>query len=98
MGKWFALVNTHIHNMFLSCLVCKIIKIHVCVCKSVFGYLQSYLEPVYFYIYTVFALQAVYVLALFLISWMLSDSWLAGTLAGVWYILNRYGAYTHGHN
>ncbi|MCJ8747321.1 hypothetical protein PDJAM_G00152110 [Pangasius djambal] len=51
--------------------------------------IQSYLEPVYFYIYTVFALQAVYVLALFLTSWMLSDSWLAGTLAGVWYILNR---------
>ncbi|KAB5525937.1 hypothetical protein PHYPO_G00145940 [Pangasianodon hypophthalmus] len=51
--------------------------------------IQSYLEPVYFYIYTVFALQAVYVLALFLTTWMLSDSWLAGTLAGVWYILNR---------
>ncbi|XP_053472501.1 probable C-mannosyltransferase DPY19L3 isoform X3 [Ictalurus furcatus] len=51
--------------------------------------IQSYLEPVYFYIYTVFALQAVYVLALFLTSWMLSESWLAGTLAGVWYILNR---------
>uniref|UniRef100_W5U8L8 Putative C-mannosyltransferase DPY19L3 n=1 Tax=Ictalurus punctatus TaxID=7998 RepID=W5U8L8_ICTPU len=51
--------------------------------------IQSYLEPVYFYIYTVFALQAVYVLALFLTSWILSESWLAGTLAGVWYILNR---------
>ncbi|XP_072527775.1 protein C-mannosyl-transferase DPY19L3 isoform X2 [Salminus brasiliensis] len=51
--------------------------------------IQDYLEPVYFYIYTVFALQAVYVLALFLTSWMLSDSWLAGALTGVWYILNR---------
>ncbi|XP_066514207.1 protein C-mannosyl-transferase DPY19L3-like isoform X1 [Hoplias malabaricus] len=51
--------------------------------------IQDYLEPVYFYIYTVFALQAVYVLGLFLTSWMLSDSWLAGALTGVWYILNR---------
>ncbi|KAF7687993.1 hypothetical protein HF521_013999 [Silurus meridionalis] len=51
--------------------------------------IQSYLEPVYFYIYTVFALQAVYVLALFFTSWLLSGSWLAGTLAGVWYVLNR---------
>ncbi|XP_029000060.1 probable C-mannosyltransferase DPY19L3 isoform X2 [Betta splendens] len=50
---------------------------------------QSYLEPVYFYIYTVFSLQAVYVMALYLTAWLLSGSWLAGTLAGVWYILNR---------
>ncbi|XP_049458580.1 probable C-mannosyltransferase DPY19L3 isoform X2 [Epinephelus fuscoguttatus] len=51
--------------------------------------IQSYLEPVYFYIYTVFSLQAVYVIALYLIAWLLSGSWLAGTLTGVWYILNR---------
>ncbi|XP_062845805.1 probable C-mannosyltransferase DPY19L3 isoform X2 [Trichomycterus rosablanca] len=51
--------------------------------------IQSYLEPVYFYIYTVFALQAVYVLALFLTSWLLSDTWLAGALAAFWYIINR---------
>ncbi|XP_022521009.2 probable C-mannosyltransferase DPY19L3 isoform X2 [Astyanax mexicanus] len=51
--------------------------------------IQNYLEPVYFYIYTVFALQVVYVLGLFFTSWMLSDSWLAGALTGVWYILNR---------
>uniref|UniRef100_A0A8C6SQF7 Dpy-19 like C-mannosyltransferase 3 n=1 Tax=Neogobius melanostomus TaxID=47308 RepID=A0A8C6SQF7_9GOBI len=50
---------------------------------------QSYLEPVYFYIYTVFSLQAVYVIALYLTAWLLSGSWLAGALAGVWYILNR---------
>ncbi|XP_041829358.1 probable C-mannosyltransferase DPY19L3 [Melanotaenia boesemani] len=50
---------------------------------------QSYLEPVYFYIYTVFSLQAVYVIGLYLTAWLLSGSWLAGTLAGVWYILNR---------
>lgn len=51
--------------------------------------LQPYLEPVYFYIYTVFSLQAVYVIALYLTAWLLSGSWLAGALAGVWYILNR---------
>ncbi|XP_028435499.1 probable C-mannosyltransferase DPY19L3 isoform X3 [Perca flavescens] len=51
--------------------------------------IQLYLEPVYFYIYTVFSLQAVYVIALYLTAWLLSGSWLAGTLAGVWYILNR---------
>ncbi|XP_048118487.1 probable C-mannosyltransferase DPY19L3 isoform X1 [Alosa alosa] len=51
--------------------------------------IQTYLEPVYFYIYTVFSLQAVYVIALYITSWLLSGSWLAGVLAGVWYILNR---------
>ncbi|XP_070764412.1 protein C-mannosyl-transferase DPY19L3 [Enoplosus armatus] len=51
--------------------------------------IQSYLEPVYFYIYTVFSLQAVYVIALYLTAWLLSGSWQAGTLTGVWYILNR---------
>ncbi|XP_042340451.1 probable C-mannosyltransferase DPY19L3 isoform X4 [Plectropomus leopardus] len=51
--------------------------------------IQSYLEPVYFYIYTVFSLQAVYVIALYLTAWLLSGSWLAGGLTGVWYILNR---------
>ncbi|XP_013870632.1 probable C-mannosyltransferase DPY19L3 [Austrofundulus limnaeus] len=51
--------------------------------------IQLYLEPVYFYIYTVFSLQAVYVIALYLTAWLLSGSWLAGMLTGVWYILNR---------
>ncbi|KAM4602898.1 protein C-mannosyl-transferase DPY19L3 [Polymixia lowei] len=51
--------------------------------------IQAYLEPVYFYIYTVFSLQAVYVIALYLTAWLLSGSWLAGILTGVWYILNR---------
>uniref|UniRef100_UPI003AB023E5 protein C-mannosyl-transferase DPY19L3 n=1 Tax=Centroberyx gerrardi TaxID=166262 RepID=UPI003AB023E5 len=51
--------------------------------------IQAYLEPVYFYIYTVFSLQAVYVIALYLTAWLLSGSWLAGALTGIWYILNR---------
>ncbi|CAB1339586.1 unnamed protein product [Coregonus sp. 'balchen'] len=49
-----------------------------------FSHLKAYLEPVYFYIYTVFSLQAVYVIALFITSWLLSGSWLAGALTGVW--------------
>ena len=52
--------------------------------------LQGFLEPVYFYIYTVFSLQAVYVIALYLTSWLLSGCWLSGALTAVWYILNRY--------
>ncbi|XP_061101595.1 probable C-mannosyltransferase DPY19L3 [Conger conger] len=51
--------------------------------------IQEYLQPVYFYIYTVFALQAVYVIALYITSWVLSDSWLAGALTATWYIINR---------
>ncbi|XP_061561146.1 probable C-mannosyltransferase DPY19L3 [Phycodurus eques] len=51
--------------------------------------IQSYLEPMYFYIYSVFSLQAVYVMALYLTAWLLSGSWVAGALAAVWYILNR---------
>ncbi|XP_053732008.1 probable C-mannosyltransferase DPY19L3 isoform X2 [Synchiropus splendidus] len=51
--------------------------------------IQSYLEPIYFYIYTVFSLQAVYLIGLYLTAWLLSGSWLAGVLTGLWYILNR---------
>ncbi|KAJ3594242.1 hypothetical protein NHX12_006573, partial [Muraenolepis orangiensis] len=35
------------------------------------------------------AYTAVYVIALYLTAWLLSDTWLAGVLAAVWYILNR---------
>ncbi|XP_035869196.1 probable C-mannosyltransferase DPY19L3 isoform X2 [Phyllostomus discolor] len=50
---------------------------------------QKYLEPVYFYIYTLFGLQAVYVAALYVTSWLLSGTWLAGLLAACWYVTNR---------
>ncbi|XP_058011329.1 probable C-mannosyltransferase DPY19L3 isoform X2 [Ahaetulla prasina] len=52
-------------------------------------HLKRFLEPVYFYIYTLFSLQAVYVLALYVTSWLLSGTWLSGVLAAVWYIVNR---------
>lgn len=51
--------------------------------------IQKYLEPVYFYIYTLFGLQAVYVTALYVTSWLLSGTWLSGLLAALWYITNR---------
>lgn len=51
--------------------------------------IQKYLEPVYFYIYTLFGLQAVYVTALYMTSWLLSGTWLSGLLAAVWYVTNR---------
>lgn len=51
--------------------------------------LWSYLEPVYLYIYTLFGLQMVYVVALYINSWLLSGTWLSGSLAALWYIVNR---------
>ncbi|XP_071076221.1 protein C-mannosyl-transferase DPY19L3 isoform X2 [Desmodus rotundus] len=50
---------------------------------------RKYLEPVYFYIYTLFGLQAIYVTALYVTSWLLSGTWLAGLLAASWYVTNR---------
>ncbi|XP_006867367.1 PREDICTED: probable C-mannosyltransferase DPY19L3-like [Chrysochloris asiatica] len=51
--------------------------------------IQNYLEPVYFYIYTLFGLQAIYVTALYVTSWLLSGTWLSGLLAAFWYVTNR---------
>uniref|UniRef100_A0A8D0H8K4 Dpy-19 like C-mannosyltransferase 3 n=1 Tax=Sphenodon punctatus TaxID=8508 RepID=A0A8D0H8K4_SPHPU len=51
--------------------------------------IKQYLEPIYFYIYTLFGLQAVYVTALYVTSWILSGTWLSGVLASFWYITNR---------
>ncbi|KAM3919562.1 protein C-mannosyl-transferase DPY19L3 [Leptodactylus fuscus] len=51
--------------------------------------LWNYLEPVYLYIYTLFGLQMVYVAALYITSWLLSGTWLSGSLAALWYIVNR---------
>ncbi|GAB5582223.1 probable C-mannosyltransferase DPY19L3 isoform X2 [Prionailurus iriomotensis] len=52
-------------------------------------YQEKYLEPVYFYIYTLFGLQAIYVTALYITSWLLSGTWLSGLLAAFWYVTNR---------
>ncbi|XP_041723475.1 probable C-mannosyltransferase DPY19L4 isoform X3 [Coregonus clupeaformis] len=50
---------------------------------------QDVIEPVYFYIGVVFGLQAVYVTALFVSSWVMSGTWVAGMLAVAWYVINR---------
>ncbi|XP_072452264.1 protein C-mannosyl-transferase DPY19L3 isoform X3 [Chiloscyllium punctatum] len=52
-------------------------------------FIERYLEPVYFYLYTVFGLQAVYVTSMYITSWLLSGTWMSGALAAIWYILNR---------
>ncbi|XP_054856459.1 probable C-mannosyltransferase DPY19L3 [Eublepharis macularius] len=52
-------------------------------------HIKTFLEPIYFYIYTLFGLQAVYVVALYVTSWLLSGTWLSGVLAAFWYITNR---------
>uniref|UniRef100_A0A672H441 Dpy-19 like 4 n=1 Tax=Salarias fasciatus TaxID=181472 RepID=A0A672H441_SALFA len=50
---------------------------------------QDLVEPIYFYIGAVFGLQAVYVTALFVCSWVMSGTWVAGMLAVAWYVINR---------
>ncbi|KAF7651995.1 hypothetical protein LDENG_00102700 [Lucifuga dentata] len=50
---------------------------------------QDFVEPIYFYVGAVFGLQAVYVTALFVCSWVMSGTWLAGMLAVAWYVINR---------
>lgn len=50
---------------------------------------EDMVEPIYFYIGMVFGLQAVYVTALYVSSWVLSRSWVAGMLAVGWYVINR---------
>ncbi|XP_023275461.1 probable C-mannosyltransferase DPY19L4 [Seriola lalandi dorsalis] len=50
---------------------------------------QDFMEPIYFYIGAVFGLQAVYVTALFVCSWVMSGTWVAGMLAVAWYVINR---------
>ncbi|KAK3802800.1 hypothetical protein RRG08_012314 [Elysia crispata] len=46
-------------------------------------------QPILFYIYTIFSLQAVLISGLYLLAWSLSGSWLAGLLSAMLYIFNR---------
>ncbi|XP_068431377.1 probable C-mannosyltransferase DPY19L4 isoform X1 [Clinocottus analis] len=50
---------------------------------------QDFVEPIYFYVGAVFGLQSVYVIALFVCSWVMSGTWVAGMLAVSWYVINR---------
>ncbi|MEQ2182730.1 hypothetical protein GOODEAATRI_025249 [Goodea atripinnis] len=57
---------------------------------------QESVEPIYFYIGTVFGLQAVCVTALFVCSWVMSGTCVAGMLAVSWFVINssvrRFGS------
>ncbi|XP_077873027.1 putative C-mannosyltransferase DPY19L4 isoform X6 [Ictidomys tridecemlineatus] len=57
--------------------------------KFWFSNRQEMIEPVYFYIGIVFGLQGIYVTALFVTSWLMSGTWLAGMLTVAWFIINR---------
>ncbi|RUS88376.1 hypothetical protein EGW08_003832 [Elysia chlorotica] len=48
------------------------------------------MQPILFYIYTIFSLQSVLVSGLYLLAWSLSGSWLAGLLSTTLYIFNRW--------
>ncbi|XP_072855233.2 putative C-mannosyltransferase DPY19L4 [Pogona vitticeps] len=50
---------------------------------------EEVVEPVYFYIGIVFGLQGIYVTALFVTSWLMSGTWLAGMLTVAWFVINR---------
>ncbi|GFR59836.1 Dpy-19-like protein 3 [Elysia marginata] len=47
------------------------------------------LEPILFYIYSIFSLQVVLVCGVYLLAWCLSNSWLAGLFSTTLYIFNR---------
>ncbi|MEE6526882.1 hypothetical protein FKM82_027820 [Ascaphus truei] len=47
-------------------------------------------DPMYVYIGLLFGLQGIYVSALFVTSWIMSGTWLAGMLTVAWFIINRY--------
>lgn len=51
--------------------------------------LKGSVEYVYFYIDTIFGLHAMYMVSLFVSSWLLSGSWLAGLLSASFYIFNK---------
>ncbi|XP_075776478.1 putative C-mannosyltransferase DPY19L4 isoform X3 [Pelodiscus sinensis] len=50
---------------------------------------EEVIEPMYFYIGIVFGLQGIYMAALFVTSWVMSGTWLAGMLTVAWFIINR---------
>jgi len=48
------------------------------------------LSPIFFYTYSVFSLQGLYLSALYLLAWTLSGTWLAGVLTAVTLTINRF--------
>ncbi|KAM4028866.1 putative C-mannosyltransferase DPY19L4 isoform 2-T2 [Anomaloglossus baeobatrachus] len=47
------------------------------------------MDPAYFYLGMVFGLQGIYIGSLFVTSWIMSGTWLAGLLTTAWFIINR---------
>ena len=47
------------------------------------------LKPIFFYIYTVFAVQGFFLCAMFLISWKLSGTWVSGILTTAFLISHK---------
>ncbi|ESN95211.1 hypothetical protein HELRODRAFT_87041 [Helobdella robusta] len=51
-------------------------------------FISSYMEPVFFYIYVVFFLHGLMICSLFVMTWVLSGTWLAGVLTFLFYLIN----------
>ena len=47
------------------------------------------LSPIFFYTYSVFSLQGLYLSALYILAWSLSGTWLAGVLTAIGITINR---------
>ncbi|KAK2139918.1 hypothetical protein LSH36_1558g00044 [Paralvinella palmiformis] len=54
-----------------------------------FSNIKNMYDPVYFYIDTVFSLQGVMLAALYIMTWLLSGTWLAGLLMSAFLVFNR---------
>lgn len=48
------------------------------------------LSPIFFYTYSVFSLQGLYLSALYILAWSLSGTWLAGVLTAIGITINRF--------
>ncbi|ESO87300.1 hypothetical protein LOTGIDRAFT_107140 [Lottia gigantea] len=56
---------------------------------SLYKFLAIQSPPIFFYVYSVFNLQAVLIGGIFCMAWMLADNWLAGVLAAIFYAINK---------
>ncbi|BFZ09497.1 hypothetical protein BsWGS_12536 [Bradybaena similaris] len=56
---------------------------------SIYKLLGISVRPILFYTYSIFCLHGFLVSALCLLTWLLSDSWLAGVLTAAFYMFNR---------
>ena len=52
------------------------------------------LDPIFFYVYFVFGLQGFFMAAMFVTTWILSGTWVAGIATVAFLICNRYRSFT----